>query len=74
MINACRRAHSYAVYNYPIILQILEKNLDHLNEEEQEQHIQIPQQEAFDLLYEEIESLKKKALEKNMAAWVEIPI
>jgi hypothetical protein len=43
MINACRRAHSYAVYNYPIILQILEKNLDHLNEEEQEQHIHMPE-------------------------------
>jgi hypothetical protein len=37
MTNACRRAHSYGVYNYPIILQILEKNLDHLSEEEQEQ-------------------------------------
>jgi len=43
MINACRRAHSYAVYNYPIILQILEKNLDHLNEEEQEQHMHMPE-------------------------------
>jgi hypothetical protein len=37
LINACRRAHSYGVYNYPIILQILEKNLDHLSEEEQGQ-------------------------------------
>jgi transposase len=37
LINACRRAHSFAVYNYPIIVQILEKNLDKLTEEEQQQ-------------------------------------
>ena len=43
LINACRRAHSYGVYNYPIILQILEKNLDQLSEEEQQQGLQMPQ-------------------------------
>ncbi len=43
LINACRRAHSYAVYNYPIILQILEKNLDHLSDSEQEDLLQMPQ-------------------------------
>lgn len=42
LINACRRAHSYGVYNYPIILQILEKNLDHLSGEEQEQGLLMP--------------------------------
>lgn len=31
--NACKRAHDYGVYNYPIIVQILEKNLDHMPEE-----------------------------------------
>lgn len=35
LINACRRAHSFGVYNYPIIVQILEKNLDHISEDEQ---------------------------------------
>lgn len=43
LINACRRAHSYSVYNYPIILQILEKNLDQLSEEEQQEHQPMPQ-------------------------------
>lgn len=33
LIKACRRAHSYGVYNYPIIQQILEKNYDQLEEE-----------------------------------------
>ena len=33
---ACRRAHSYGVYNYPIIVQILEKRLDALTDEEQQ--------------------------------------
>ncbi len=42
LINACRRANSYGVYNYPIIQQILEKNLDHLSEEEQ-QSLAMPQ-------------------------------
>ena len=36
LAGACRRAHSYGVYNYPIILQILEKNLDKLDSDEQE--------------------------------------
>ena len=36
LINACRRANSYGVYNYPIIVQILEKNLDRLSEEERD--------------------------------------
>lgn len=35
--NACRRARSFGVYNYPIIVQILEKKLDTLSEEEQQQ-------------------------------------
>jgi transposase len=35
LVNACRRAHSYGVYNYPIVLQILEKKLDQLSDEEQ---------------------------------------
>jgi transposase len=43
LINACKRAHSYAVYNYPIILQILEKNLDRLSDSEQENLLQMPQ-------------------------------
>lgn len=32
--NACRRAHSFGVYNYPIIVQILDKKLDHYTEDE----------------------------------------
>lgn len=28
LINACRRAHQYGIYNYPIIMQILDKKLD----------------------------------------------
>jgi transposase len=43
LINACRRAHSYGVYNYPIILQILEKKLDDLSDEEQQVHQPMPQ-------------------------------
>jgi hypothetical protein len=43
MINACRRAHSYGVYNYSIIVQILEKNLDKLDNDEQEQLVSMPQ-------------------------------
>jgi transposase len=42
LLLACRRAHSYGVYNYPIILQILEKKLDHLSEEEQQQSLKMP--------------------------------
>jgi transposase len=40
---ACRRANSYGVYNYPIIVQILEKRLDALNEEEQHEALPMPQ-------------------------------
>lgn len=36
LANACRRAHDYGVYNYPIIVQILEKNLDRIDEEPKE--------------------------------------
>jgi hypothetical protein len=39
LINACRRAQSFGVYNYPIIVQILEKNLDKLNDEDQQQQL-----------------------------------
>jgi transposase len=42
LLNACRRAHSFGVYNYPIVLQILEKNLDGLSEEEQHQALTMP--------------------------------
>lgn len=40
---ACRRAHDYGVYNYPIIMQILEKRLDELTEEEQQDAHTMPQ-------------------------------
>ena len=40
---ACRRAHDYGVYNYPIIVQILEKRLDALNEQEQQETLLMPQ-------------------------------
>ena len=36
LMMACRRAHSYGVYNYPIVVQILEKRLDTLTDEEQQ--------------------------------------
>lgn len=42
LINACRRAQSYGVYNYPIILQILEKKLDEISEEEQQENQHMP--------------------------------
>lgn len=42
LINACRRANSFGVYNYNIVQQILEKNLDHLSEEEQQQSLAMP--------------------------------
>jgi transposase len=42
LLNACRRAHSFGVYNYPIVLQILEKNLDRLSDEEQLQALTMP--------------------------------
>jgi transposase len=39
---ACRRANDYGVYNYPIIVQILEKRLDALTEEEQQDANSMP--------------------------------
>lgn len=41
--NACKRAHSFRVYNYSIIKQILERNLDYLSEEEQEASMIMPE-------------------------------
>jgi transposase len=41
--SACRRAHSYGVYNYPIILQILGKNMDNLDDEQQAPVLPMPQ-------------------------------
>ena len=43
LAGACRRAHSYGVYNSSIIVQILEKNLDKLDSDEQEQLVSMPQ-------------------------------
>ena len=40
---ACRRAHSYGVYNYPIVVQILEKRLDALTDEDQQDKMAMPQ-------------------------------
>jgi transposase len=45
LTNACKRAMSYEVYNYPILLQILEKNLDHYTEQEREHADQMPEHE-----------------------------
>lgn len=39
---ACKRASSYGIYNYSIIKQILEKNLDALSEEEQQDLLSMP--------------------------------
>ena len=39
LINACKRAADYGIYTYPIVLQILEKKLDHMEDESQEQHM-----------------------------------
>jgi transposase len=36
LTNACRRAHSFGVYNYPIIVQILEKKLDQISDDKEE--------------------------------------
>ena len=33
LISACKRAGEYGIYNYPIVVQILEKNLDRIEEE-----------------------------------------
>lgn len=32
--NACKRAHSFGVYNYPIIVQILDKKMDQFTDDE----------------------------------------
>lgn len=45
LINACKRALSYEVYNYPILLQILEKHLDHFSEDEKESPEEMPEHE-----------------------------
>ena len=45
LINACKRANSYKVYNYPTIVQILDKNLDYYSNEETEQLHQMPPHE-----------------------------
>jgi transposase len=37
LINACRRAGSFGVYNYPIVVQILEKRLDQLSDDDKEE-------------------------------------
>ena len=42
LIMACRRANSYGVYNYAIVMQILEKRLDTLTDEELEDKNQMP--------------------------------
>ena len=42
LILACRRADSYGVYNYAIVMQILEKRLDTLTDEELEHKSQMP--------------------------------
>jgi transposase len=36
LINACKRASEYSIYNYPIVVQILDKNLDRMEEETKE--------------------------------------
>ena len=37
LINACRRAGSFGIYNYSIVVQILEKRLDQISEDDKEQ-------------------------------------
>jgi transposase len=37
LINACRRAGSFGIYNYPIVMQILEKKLDQINDDDKEE-------------------------------------
>jgi transposase len=39
LISACRRARSYGVFGYPIIVQILEKNLDVWQDEEEKEEL-----------------------------------
>ena len=43
LAGACKRAASYGIYNYSIIKQILEKNLDALSEEEQQELLSMPE-------------------------------
>ncbi len=40
LANACRRAKHFGIFNFPIIVQILEKNLDLLSIEEQNQAVE----------------------------------
>ncbi len=35
LINACKRAHDYNIYNYKIIQNILDKGLDLINEDKE---------------------------------------
>jgi transposase len=37
LANACRRAGSFGIYNYPIVVQILEKKLDQISEDDKEE-------------------------------------
>jgi transposase len=37
LINACRRAQHYGIYNYPIIMEILDRKMDLIKEEENSQ-------------------------------------
>ncbi|MBS1631604.1 MAG: IS21 family transposase [Bacteroidetes bacterium] len=39
LINACKRAGEYSIYNYPIVVQILDKNLDRMEEETKEAYM-----------------------------------
>lgn len=39
LINACKRASEYSIYNYPIVVQILDKNLDRMEEETKETYM-----------------------------------
>ncbi|MBK9730655.1 MAG: IS21 family transposase [Chitinophagaceae bacterium] len=43
LTRACRRANDYGIYNYPIIVQILERRLDELSAEEQHDAVSMPQ-------------------------------
>lgn len=43
LTNACRRARSYGVFNYPIIIQILDKNLDQSDEQQTEDLLPMPE-------------------------------
>jgi transposase len=43
LTNACKRARSYGVFNYPIIVQILEKSLDQSDEQQTEEALPMPE-------------------------------